>query len=305
MMPSKNQIIDRLNEEFEELQNKASDREYSKVLNAIQKQVIETFEKKKTLKRSDITKAIKDNPLNIDKFDRNTFTAYILSGITSVIENGKRDARLRNIMLLVSLYDVTRPKELAKAVTKVTNQYFYNNQKLSPKEKRLYSYMKQHYDSNIRTIGRIAREQDKLYKDIHRKVTSNLSQNIMNDLKKWNRDKDGTPLTFAERDNKLRDKYGNAAYRVERIIRTETHAQNETVKYLDMKNRGYKQKLWVNQKDNKVRTSHKGSPLTTQWIDINSKFELTGSNETALYPGDNSLSAGERINCRCFAKYRR
>jgi hypothetical protein len=236
---------------------------------------------------------------------KNSFVAYLLSGITNVIENGNKDHRFNNIIGFLSLYSLTQPRKMAKVVNKITNNYLYKNNVLTSKEERALSFIQDHFNRNIKTITRIATQQEQLYKSIHKEVTTNLSREIMRDLKRWKRLPDGTVASFEEINTKLRDKYSKSKNRVERIIRTETHAQNELVKHLDMKARGYKEKIWVNQKDNKVRTSHKGSPLTTTWIDIDKKFNLTGTSETAMFPGDNTLSAGERINCRCFAKYRR
>jgi hypothetical protein len=85
-------------------------------------------------------------------------------------------------------------------------------------------------------------------------------------------------------------------YRAERIARTEsvTAANLGSIQGAEATGLALN-KRWVATMDNRTRDAH--LEADGQTVAMHSDFVING--ESAEYPGDPSLSAGERINCRC------
>lgn len=94
----------------------------------------------------------------------------------------------------------------------------------------------------------------------------------------------------------IKDQYDiDGKVRPLRIARTElTDTINDgTVQTLDKQ--GYTQKEWSTVIDGRERDSH--AAADSQVVGIKESFRIAG--QSCLYPGDDSLPPGERINCRC------
>lgn len=86
------------------------------------------------------------------------------------------------------------------------------------------------------------------------------------------------------------------------IARTETVISANQGKYISAQSSNLvMQKKWIPAKDQRTRRSHIDM-LNREWIPLEDDFWLAneqGMLEAALYPGDERLSAGNTINCRC------
>lgn len=87
------------------------------------------------------------------------------------------------------------------------------------------------------------------------------------------------------------------------IARTETVVAANQGKYLAAQSSNLvMQKKWVPAKDARTRRSHRDM-LNRDWIGLNEDFAILnmelGTLEPAKHPGDDRLSAGNVINCRC------
>lgn len=87
------------------------------------------------------------------------------------------------------------------------------------------------------------------------------------------------------------------------IARTETVVASNQGKYMSANSSNLvMKKKWIPASDARTRRSHKDM-LGRDWIPLNDDFAILntelGTLEPALYPGDERLSAGNVINCRC------
>jgi hypothetical protein len=90
-------------------------------------------------------------------------------------------------------------------------------------------------------------------------------------------------------------------YRAERIARTETVTAANLGSEQGAEATGLAlRKRWLATADNRTRDSHR--MMDGRETNVKGDFVLPNM-ETAQYPGDPSLSAGERINCRCTQIY--
>jgi len=68
--------------------------------------------------------------------------------------------------------------------------------------------------------------------------------------------------------------------------------------YLEAKAKKKGLKTWKNVGDSKVRHLHTGAGVGGETRKVNDRFSNGG-----MYPGDGSLPAAERANCRCWVVY--
>lgn len=100
----------------------------------------------------------------------------------------------------------------------------------------------------------------------------------------------------------IREKTGGriARSRAETIARTETHAAAQTASLELVKTYEIPlKKMWVTVEDERTRESH--SHADGQKVDIDQPFDING--EALMYPGDQTASPSETINCRCVMIY--
>tara|TARA_Y100000310_G_scaffold322732_1_gene382123 strand:+ start:2862 stop:5051 length:2190 start_codon:yes stop_codon:yes gene_type:complete len=99
----------------------------------------------------------------------------------------------------------------------------------------------------------------------------------------------------------LSKRYGETykGYRSERIARTETTGIINAGAGETLLREGVKTKTWIDTSDGRTRESHRAVADRTADvpISISNRFDVGGYK--ADYPGDSSLPAHERINCRC------
>ena len=311
---TKNRLLDNLNEAMENQGSIRIKRGYSSTINTIQKEALRLLDRTDKLTRQDILTIIKNNRFDIKKFLPNIYNSYALSSMGLVIENDrlrlKDKEKLSVGIRILRKLDVKRPKDLAKVIDKATMVFLTGRGEddLTKREKFVFNNLAILYKANDKALNKIVKTFDTDIKKMNTLITSDLSRSMIRDLRRFSTS-DGKPLTFEERNDKMRSKYSNASARVERIIATEVHAQTELVKQLDAQSRGYDVKQWINQRDSKVRQSHNSNSLLRQRPKVEEDFILinkqTGKTSKALYPGDVGLPVEERVNCRCFVKYRK
>lgn len=141
-------------------------------------------------------------------------------------------------------------------------------------------------------------------KELKRQLQKVESSNIMKERRKLinaRKELQGVkrPLTNKEISTELKKKFGDNNSRLERILDTETHRQNELVKEVVARDQGFKWKIWNTQRDSKVRASH--ARLDRKRIRIKSMFNVGG--HKAPHPGAAVLPPQESIRCRCFLTF--
>jgi SPP1 gp7 family putative phage head morphogenesis protein len=102
--------------------------------------------------------------------------------------------------------------------------------------------------------------------------------------------------SIAELGRRINDLYGESmGYRSRRIARTEmTDVINDGAS-LTLERENFAKKEWSTVIDGRERPSH--AAADGQVVGIHESFTL--GFERAQYPGDENLSPGERVNCRC------
>ena len=326
MANNKTKIIDKLNRAFEEASTKFIAREYTKNINAIQKEAIALFEKNEDLTQSDLRAIINNNRIDVAGFKKIAFMQFILASLTLVISNIRTLSRkdrlaLEPILILLGLLKTSKniklskikPTKIANDVSKLTNAIIKGHKptKLTPTQQNAFVELDKYFKKNEKVINKIALTQQKAMRKINKKITTNISKSILKDLRRF-KVIDKQIATFEQVKEKLRSKYRNASVRVERILRTEMHATSETTKLIQARNLGFTHKTWTNNptagKGGPVRGTQKGDKfnhkmLNGKTIPIDSKFKLVGGK--AEMPGSQTLPAGDRIYCRCTLVYSR
>ena len=316
----RNKLIDAFTQLLEESNSSKISREYSKVLNTIQKEALSVLDAKGNLKAKDIRKIINNNPLSKDVFKSAMIKDYIGSGVTLIMENP--NLTTKEITQLAPIIGLVRgtgmnPGKIVKRIELWSKQITIKKKPVGKFSGAIISLKEYVGETNAKQLANISKEFGNNITTMNKRITTQLSRDIIKDLRKFQKSttifaEDGSrlksprPLTTEEVNKKLAKKYSNASNRVERIIRTEVSAQNELVRQLDAKIKGYDKKRWINEGDSKVRQSHKGQILQ-QRPEVNEKFILTnrttGKTSKALYPKDPTLPVEERVNCRCTVAY--
>lgn len=86
---------------------------------------------------------------------------------------------------------------------------------------------------------------------------------------------------------------------IKRYLETEAHEDFEKAKIENAKQHGFKYKYWRTQSDERVRFSH----MIMQGKIVANDEPFKVGQHKAMWPGDENLPIGERINCRCFTEF--
>ena len=108
-------------------------------------------------------------------------------------------------------------------------------------------------------------------------------------------------LSNAEIGKLLSKRYGESykGYRSERIARTETTGIMNAGSDNTLIAEGVSTKVWIDTSDGRTRDSHRDVADQTRENPVNIRDNFTVGGYGAKYPGDSSLPAHERVNCRC------
>lgn len=281
---NKRELIDQLNLEFENLLAKKEKAKYSKYVRSITEDIVT----KQPKNRQQMQKIIRNK-----KLDTKTATRMfsVLANVSSLImapPASKQQAnKLEPLQAVMRAYSVTNPKSFANNVYNMTT-----GQNMSKRNERFRPAVLSYYEGfteNIETADQqaqraLARGQleskSAMFKDLE-------------DLREQR-------VPLRQQKTLLLEKYANPM-RVERALNTELHEQAERTKMEVSKFMRYTHKEWNTQRDERVRKTRFHQQVDRKRIPIDSKWKV--GREEAEYPGDMSLSAGERINCRCYVTY--
>ncbi|MCK9243662.1 MAG: phage portal protein [Candidatus Marinimicrobia bacterium] len=98
--------------------------------------------------------------------------------------------------------------------------------------------------------------------------------------------------------NRLKDSFGFALKRAQRIARTQTAGAVDSGRHFGMKTAGVERKGWLTSRDEVVRDAHKEAESRyAAGIPLDEPFSVGG--EDLMYPADPAGSAANIINCRC------
>lgn len=271
-------------------------REYRKHINDIQNEVITKAQKgiRPTIQ------SVKVKP-NIRGININTRAAFLMAEIQNAVMNPAKATK--GIKLLMELYSVDSPILLAAKLRKLAGRNL-RVFPLNPRETKAFRLTNEILNANKKQIQALVERNTRALRVINKQITTDQSRVIIKRRNKLIRERiieNGVsrPLTNDEIAKRLKADFKNDTARVERILNTETHRQNELVKEVRARQQGFTHKTWNTQRDKKVRDSHK--KLDGKRIPIGSKFNVGG--HKASQPGDSTLPPHESINCRCFLTF--
>jgi hypothetical protein len=178
----------------------------------------------------------------------------------------------------MAMYSVNRPVLFAKKAVHIMS----TERGLNAREKQAKQYIKTYTKS-------IPEPQARIMQDKIRRSEIRAKSEVFRDVEFDKMDEDV-----------LMRKYNDKA-RVQRAIRTEAHEQAEAVKVEQAKTFGVTEKIWMTQRDNRVRDTGWHNAVDGMRVPIDGEFVAAGMR--ASHPGDIRLPIGERINCRCYLTY--
>ncbi len=179
-----------------------------------------------------------------------------------------------------------------------------NKVTLNPREKKALGLLNNYMSDNREEIQKLVKTNTTALKKINKRITTSESRAIIkrrSQLIKQRVTVNGVkrPLTNKEIANALKSEFRDDTARLNRILQTEVHRQDELVKEVQALGLGFKFKTWNTQRDSKVRQSH--AVLDRKKIRIGRDFNVGG--HKASQPGDSTLPPEESINCRCFLTF--
>jgi len=306
----KNAIIEDLSNAFIDENSKTYAKEYQAHLNAIQAKAIQQVAKGIRPTQQGLRKGLKITGIN-----RNTRNAFILGAVALLIKND-RDVRLirklKPMANLMRLYSVKNPEQFALKVDKLVQRDLGVKVSINVKETKALKEVSTFMTDNKEEIQKLVKENTKALKEINKKITTNESKTIIkrrNALIKERIVIDGVkrPLTNKEIASRLRVEFKDDSARLQRILDTEVHRQNELVKEVVAKSQDFKFKTWHNVGSN-VRKGH--VEVDNKKIPINNKFKVwryksvkgnlvRNGFDMMSHPGDSTAHADNIIRCKC------
>lgn len=202
---------------------------------------------------------------------------YLVLGAVQAIINDMKNDMLIPLTLFVGMYSLNRPEAFAKKTVHILNGYDLNN-----REKQARKYIKAFTNRTPPTLDR--------------RVQNNLKRIEIRNKNAMFRDVEFDKLD----EDTLMRKY-NDKQRVQRALVTEMHEQAESTKTEQAKAFGVTHKVWITQRDKRVRDTAWHNSVDGMKVLIDDDFRAVGM--TASHPGDIRLPVGERINCRCYLEF--
>jgi hypothetical protein len=295
-------IIEDLSNTFIDENAKTYAKQYQESLNAIQATAVARVSKGLKVTQGTIGKTI-----SISGINRNTRNAYVLSSVSLLVQHdrnavlGRKLSPIRNIM---ALYSVNNPVLFAFKIDKLTQKALGAKIQLNPREAKAFKQLDIFLRQNKNQIQELVNTNTKALKAINKTISTNESRTIIKARRRLINERIVVkglkrPLTNQEIATRLRSEFKNDSARLERILQTEVHRQDELVKEVNAKALGFTKKTWNTQRDSKVRTTH--NVLDRKTIKINQFFKV--GKGKAQQPGAATLPPEESINCRCFLTY--
>jgi hypothetical protein len=295
-------IIEDLSNTFIDENAKTYATQYQESLNAIQASAISRVSK--GLK---VTQVTIGKPINISGVNINTRNAYVLGSVSLLVQHDRNKLiarKLAPIKQIMALYSVRNPKQFAFKIDKLVQHSLGNKVVLNPRERKALGLLNRFMTDNKKQIQELVNDNTKALKEINKNISTNESKRIIKARRRLINDRivvKGVkrPLTNNEIATRLRSEFKDDSARLERILQTEVHRQDELVKEVSAKGLGFKFKTWNTQRDSRVRETHR--VLDRKKIPINADFNVGG--HRASFPSDPRLPPDESINCRCFLTF--
>jgi len=286
---NKNKLIDEINEAFMEVSTKEKSKAYAKYLREINNELINNI---KVLDASKVKSIVMGAKLNIED---TALLFMILSAITIIVSKGrmtkKEKSPLLPIIAVMGIYSITQPKRFVDKIHRINKRG-----KLNDNEKKVKKLLNTYKDDNIKTYNKIKRDTTRQLIKSQRKTSTHKGRAMMNDLVTLEK----TGMSTKKIQTFMNKKY-NASHNVERVLKTEMHAQAELTKTIHAESVGLTHKTWRTQGDARVRKTKWHNKVTGKRIPIASEFRAAGQHATQ--PGDESLPPKDRIRCRCYLVY--
>lgn len=280
---TKLKLVEKLNNEFENLLSQKQRANYASYMRAINEEVIEKVPKTKKQVREIVKKHQVDTTVAAKMFT-------VLSGVENYLLNDptrKSRKLLKPLEPIMRVYNVRSPKTFAQGIYDMTA-----GRNTSERSKRFKPALLSYYDGFTENIESLEKQNQRA---LQRTEVEKASQ-VFKDLE----DLREARVPIREAKKILLEKY-NDPVRVTRALNTELHEQAERTKLEQSKFMGYTHKRWNTQGDEKVRRTAFHNSVNGKVVPIDSVFK--GGGQVAEYPSDVTLDVGERINCRCFITY--
>ncbi len=280
---TKLKLVEKLNNEFEDLLTKKQKANYGSYMRAINEEVIDKVPKTKKEIASIVKKYQVDTKVSAQMFT-------VLSGVENYLLNDptrKSRELLKPLEPIMRAYSVKSPKTFAQGIYDMTA-----GRNTSERSKQFKPALLSYYDGFTENIESLDKQNQRA---LQRTEVEKASQ-VFKDLE----DLREARVPIREAKQILIDRY-NDPKRVTTALNTELHEQAERTKLEQSKFMGYTHKRWNTQGDERVRRTNFHNSVKGKIIPVDSAFK--GGGQSAEYPGDVTLEVGERINCRCFITY--
>ena len=289
--------------------------EYEEHLESLQLRAVKMVEDGKRPTQKALRKGVR-----IVGTPRNVRSAFILGNINQLIQDDRNTAlkrELRPLVNFMNLYNAKNVDHFIGKLTKLVDVYSGIRLPLNNREVKAFGEIRQFLNQNRESVQQLIKTQQKAIKRINKEITTNQSRQIIkarNRLIKERITVDGVtrPLTNEEIGERLREQFSDNKGRLERILQTEIHSQNELVREVTAKGLGYKFKVWNTQRDSRVRQGHKEVDRIVKKIDqkfrvfrykTKNGVEIRAGSDLMEFPGDKTAHPSNTINCRCFLTY--
>ena len=278
----KNAWLDGFNLELERLNSQSEVRYQSKRI----KWLISEITRRKATSKAEIRAILREFEEKADIYEKSIVSSYLASGITDVIQNSVTN----ETRLLLDRNPLTTAMNVYNASVGVVD-----NRLPEPMETIAVYLLAKGFSSFKQQAKKNIAENQKMFDD-----------NLINDLRGDIRTATDTGKEIADYldrkwiKKKVEQPYNWTDARVRRLVETQAHANLELAKQFDAEDKGYKLKMWVTQRDSKVRTSH--NKVNGMTVGLEERFRLDRG--LARFPSDPDLPPSEKMNCRCFLVYK-
>lgn len=287
---SNKKLVDAINDAFIEIIAQEKNKEYSKYLKAINREIVANID---TITSEKIKEIVNSQKINI----KDTVLLFTVLNAITVILNNKRLTRKEKkefepILAVMAIYSIRKPKQFVTRLIKINKGLG-----LTDKEKKVKKILNKYYKQNEKAIMKSIKQSTTELQRSNRKYANNITKRIRRDIKKGAIQQ--KPKKLIEYEIKM--KYQVKTSVIDRNLNTELHAQAETVKLEMSKEAGFTHKTWKQRSRPSHRKTCFHKKVVNKRIPIESDFR--GCGLKASRPADPRLPVGERVNCECYLVY--
>lgn len=283
----KNQLIDAINEAFQEQVKQGKLKEFKKSYRKMTEEIIT----KRPRTRREIYEIMLKHRINVRD---GVLMFNVLNTVTSLIAaqpRGRAKTLTEKMSEIMRGFNILKPKRFARSIWKMIK----GSRTQTTKEKRFRPILLNYYNDYTENIEETVKQSERALMRTQLETVSDLFQD-MEELREQR-------VTPRELKKQLLAKYADP-FRINRALDTELHEQAERTKLEQSKFMGFTHKQWNTQGDERVRRTlfhetvkspaRRRIPIEASW---------TVGADTADYPGDIRLPPKERIFCRCYITY--